>query len=47
MRPSIPIHYFPRHRRMARTARRIAKDAAFIVAAGVLLMLVASLGSVS
>jgi len=28
-------------------ARRIAKDAAFIVAAGVLLMLVASLGSVS
>ncbi len=43
------VHWQPTrtHRRVARTARRIAKDAAFIVAAGVLLMLVASLGSVS
>ena len=47
MRPSIPIHYFPRHRRMAHAARRIAKDAAFIALAGVLLLFIASLGSLS
>lgn len=33
--------------RMARAARRIAKDAAFIALAGVLLLFIASLGSLS
>ncbi len=43
------VHWQPTrtHRRVARTARRIAKDAAFIVVAGLLMLLVASLGSLS
>ncbi len=40
-RPHLPLV------RWFRPARRIAKDAAFIAVAGVLLMLVASLGSMS
>lgn len=40
-RPHIPLV------RWFRPARRIAKDAAFIVVAGLLMLLVASLGSLS
>lgn len=43
------VHWQPTrtHRRVARTARRIAKNAAFIALAGVLLLFIASLGSLS